>query len=133
MQDRPTVYELLKAVERFLDEEIVPNTDGARSFHARVAGNVLRIVARELEMEEEQLAAEWDGLDRLLGPAERPATRSELREVIQQRTEELCQRIRQGHADAGPYRRQVLEHVSRTVRHKLLVSDPRWLRSSQGH
>ncbi len=57
MQDRPTYDELLAAVERFLSQEIVPNTEGARRFHARVAANVLGIVRRELEREEEQLAA----------------------------------------------------------------------------
>src|SRR3990170_2556617 len=75
MQDRPSYDELLGAVERFLNEEIMPSAEGTRRFHARVATNVLRIVRRELEREEEQLAAEWAGLCELLGPAERPAGR----------------------------------------------------------
>ena len=41
MQDRPTYDELLAAVERFLSQEIVPNTEGARRFHARVAPNAV--------------------------------------------------------------------------------------------
>ncbi|KKK50539.1 hypothetical protein LCGC14_3124020, partial [marine sediment metagenome] len=53
MQDRPTYDELLAAVERFLSQEIVPNTEGARRFHARVAANVLGIVRRELALEAE--------------------------------------------------------------------------------
>lgn len=131
MQDRPTAIELLRAVEGFLDGEIVPNTEGTRRFHARVAANVLRIVARELQLEEEQLAAEWAGLDQLLGPQERPAARADLREALLRRTEELCQRIRRGDADAGPYRQRVLEHVRRTVADKLRVSDPDWLARSR--
>ena len=82
MQDRPSYDELLGAVERFLEQEIMPNVEGSRRFHARVAANVLRIVRRELEREEEQLAAEWAGLCELLGPAERPAGRPALREAI---------------------------------------------------
>ncbi|HEV8714673.1 MAG TPA: DUF6285 domain-containing protein [Candidatus Binatia bacterium] len=128
MQDRPTVPEFLKAVTQLLDEELVPNLSGSRQFYARVAANVLRMVRRELEHEEEDLAAEWQRLDALLPPVERPATRAELREAIRRRTEELCQRIRQGDADTGPYRDQVLAHVRETVREKLLVSNPGWLK-----
>ena len=133
MQDRPSAIELLKAVERFLDDQVVPNTEGTRRFHARVAANVLRIVGRELEQEEAHLSAEWAGLDELLGAADRPATLAELREGIRKRSEELCERIRAGDADSGPYRERVLAHVRRTVRDKLMVSDPQWvLRSEEG-
>jgi hypothetical protein len=128
MQDRPTVPEFLKAVTQLLDEELVPNLSGSRQFYARVAANVLRMAMRELEHEEEHLAAEWQRLDALLPPVERPATRAELREAIRRRTEELCQRIRQGDTDTGPYRDQVLAHVRETVREKLLVSNPGWLK-----
>jgi Domain of unknown function (DUF6285) len=128
MQDRPTVPEFLKAVTQLLDEELVPNLSGSRQFYARVAANVLRIVMRELEHEEEHLAAEWQRLNELLPAAERPATQAELREAIRRRTEELCQHIRQGDTDTGPYRDQVLAHVRETVREKLLVSNPGWLK-----
>jgi len=127
MQDRPTVSELLQAVAHLLDEELVPNLTGSRQFYGRVAANVLRIVIRELEHENEQLAAEWERLDALLPPTERPTTRAGLREAIRRRTAELCQRIRQGDADTAPYRDQVLAHVRETVREKLLVSNPGWL------
>jgi hypothetical protein len=127
MHDRPTVPELLQAVTLLLDNELVPHLTGSRQFYARVAANVLRIVMRELEQEEEQLSAEWNGLNELLGLAEQPATRPPLREAIGERTEELCRRIRQGDADTKPYREQVVAHVRRTVRDKLLVSNPAWL------
>ncbi len=127
MQDRPTYDELLAAVERFLSEEIVPNTEGARRFHARVAANVLGIVRRELEREEQQLAAEWSGLDGLLAPAKPPKSRAALREALGARTADLCQRIRAGEADAGPFREAVIRQVRRTIRDKLLVSNPGWL------
>ncbi len=127
MQDRPTVSELLQAVTHLLDEELVPNLTGSRQFYGRVAANVLRTVMRELEHEEEQLAAEWKRLDEILPPTECSPTRVGLREAIQRRTEEICKRIRQGEADAGPYRDQVLAHVRQSVREKLLVSNPNWL------
>ncbi len=127
MQDRPTSDELLAAVERFLDEEIVPNIEGSRRFHARVAANVMRIVRRELANEEEHLTREWAGLDALLGPAERPHARAACLEALAARCEELCERIRQGEADSGPFRDDVLAHVRQTVRDKLLVTNPAWL------
>jgi len=132
MQDRPTYEELLAAIERFLDEEIVPNTPGARAFHARVAANAIRTIRRELDSEERQLAAEWTGLDGLLGPAERPGSRAALRDLIVARNSELCERIRAGEADHGLFRERVLEQVRRTVSDKLLVSNPQLLQRSGG-
>lgn len=125
MQDRPTHDELLAAVERFLDEQIVPHVEGARGFHARVAANVIRTVRRELEREEEALDREWEGLDALLGVAPRPGTRPALREALAQRNEELCRRIREDAVD-----RNVVDHVRATVRDKLLVTNPSWLGDS---
>ena len=127
MQDRPTVHELLSAVIHFLDEEAVPHLTGARQFYGRVAANALRTAQRDLEYEEEQLTEEWERLNQLLAREDRPSTRAGLRQAIRRRTEELCQRIRQGKADVSPYRKQVLAHVRESVREKLLVSNPGWI------
>ena len=127
MQDRPTHDELLAAVERFLDDEIVAKSEGARRFHGRVAANVIRIVRRELEHEEEQLAREWAGLDDLLGASERPNSRDALRDALAARSDELCERIRRGDADSAPFRQAVLDHTRQTVRDKLRVTNPGWL------
>jgi hypothetical protein len=127
MQDRPTVHELLHAVIRFLDEEAVPHLTGSRQFYGRVAANALRTVQRELAHEEEHLTGEWERLNQLLVREDRPATRAGLQQAIQRRTEALCQGIRQGEADTGSYRKQVLAHVSESVREKLLVSNPGWI------
>ncbi len=127
MQDRPTYDELLAAVERFLDDEIVAKSEGARRFHGRVAANVVRIVRRELEHEEEQLAREWAGLDDLLATSEQPNSRDALRGALAARSDELCERIRRGDADSGPFRQAVLDHTRQTVRDKLLVTNPEWL------
>jgi len=47
---RPTASELLDAVRAFLTEQVMPATAGQIAFHARVAANVLGVVARELEL-----------------------------------------------------------------------------------
>lgn len=124
MQDRPTYDELLSAIETFLDKEIVPNTPGSRGFHARVAANAIRIIRRELELRESQLIGEWQGLDDLLGPAQRPATLEALAEALRTRNAELCERIRAGEADEGEFASGVRDHVTRTVAEKLRVTDP---------
>ena len=130
MQDRPTFDELLAAVERFLDDEVVARTEGALRYQGRVAANVIRIIRRELERQDEQLASEWAGLDALLGAAERPASRADLRQALAARNEALCARIRAGDADGGPLRDAVLAHVRRSVEDKLLVTNPAWLGAS---
>jgi len=127
MHDRPTVDELLRAVELLLDEQLVPALDGSRKYNARVAANVIRTVRRELRHEERQLDAEWRGLDIVLGPAERPATTTGLRQALAERNRELSERIRAGDADDGRFRELVLAHVRDTVHAKLEVSDPGWI------
>jgi hypothetical protein len=128
MQDRPTYAELLEAVQHFLETDAVPALEGPKKFHARVAANVLAIVRRELESEDAQLRAEWERLRELLGLAGGPPTdRAELRRQVRQQTAELCERIRSGDADAGPWRSAVMAHVRQTVLDKLRVANPKYL------
>ena len=127
MHDRPTVDELLRGVELLLDEQLVPTLDGARKYNARVAANVIRIVRRELQLAESQLAAEWRGLDLLLDPQPHPETTAATVQALRTRNEELSERIRAGDADEGRFRDLVFAHVRDTVHAKLEVSDPGWL------
>ena len=132
MQDRPTQDELLGALERFLDDQVVAKTEGALSFHGRVAANVVRMLRRELQHEDEQLAREWAGLDALLGASSRPASRAALGAALTVRNESLCARIRAGDADTPPFCVAVLSHVRQTVRDKLLVTNPGWVGEDVG-
>ncbi len=131
MQDRPTALELLDAVQRFLEEEIVPDTQGRRSFLARVAANAVRIVAREIRADEEQARREWEGLDSLLGPTAPPPSLADTKQAIRARTAALCEKIREGAADEGEWRSSVLAHVRGTVHDKLAVADPGLLERSE--
>ena len=125
MNDRPTGVELLRAVERFLEQEVVPRLDGPRRYHARVAANVVAIVAKEIETEEAQLQSEWERLGALLGLREQqPALRHALREAVRERTQALAARIRRGDADRGAWRDELIAHLRRTVADKLVVSKP---------
>ena len=125
MNDRPDAVELLRAVELFLERDAVPALDGVRQFHARVAANVVAMVAHEMETEEAHLAAEWTGLAELLGDATpAPAERAARREGILSRNRELVRRIRGGEADSGPWRERLLAHLERVTAAKLEVSRP---------
>ena len=126
MNDRPSATELLAAVERFLEEAAVPALEGPARYHARVAANVVRIIARELATEDEHLAREWDGLAALLGSQSepKPDERASLRGAIVARNEELVRRIRAGEADAGSWRGDVIAHLARVIADKLDVAQP---------
>jgi hypothetical protein len=129
MHDRPTAPELLEAVRHFLESDVVPALEGTKKFHARVAANVLAIVAREMESQERQLRQEWKSVKRLLEmtDAAEPRDLAELKQALRGATEQLCERIRSGAADHEPWRGEVLAHVRRTVADKLAVANPRFL------
>ncbi len=125
MNDRPDAVELLNAVRDFVEDELVPRLSGRERYHARVAANVVAIVAREIESEEDQLLSEWRRLGALLDdPAPAPARRRELRDGIRARSELLVERIRAGGADGGVFREAALSHLRHTVADKLVVASP---------
>jgi len=127
MQDRPSAVELLDAVRAFIEKDVITALDGTAKFHARVAANVLAIVAREIALAPAQLEAEWARLDALLGPAPRPADAAAWGAELRARSEALCARIRRGDADGGAFRAATLLHVRATVAEKLAVANPKLL------
>ena len=129
MQDRPTAIELLTSVRQFLEEDVLPGLEGRKRFHALVSANVLAIVARELAGEETQLVAEWRRLRDLLDVDETipPGRLDGLRSAIDALTRRLCERIRAGDADAGPFADAVRAHVRMTVVEKLRIANPKYL------
>lgn len=123
MNDRPDAPELLRAVERWLEQEVVPTLAGPARFHARVAANVVAVVAREIETQEDHLMAEWKRLGALLGDAAAPPERlTALQRGVWDRNAELVRRIRAGELDPGD--RTLLAHLRETVAAKLAVSRP---------
>jgi hypothetical protein len=125
VNDRPTAVELLRAVERFLEQDVVGRLGGPARYHARIAANVVAIVARELETEDAQLPAEWARLSELLGDeAPPPEGRDALREALVGRNRRLVERIGAGDADSGPFRAALLAHLRATVDAKMAVSRP---------
>jgi hypothetical protein len=128
MQDRPSAIELLEAAAQFVEREIVPATEGQRQFQSRVVANVMRIVAREIEMGESLMRAEVDALAALLGE-QKPHlhTTSDVRAAALKFNEALSERIRSGAADSGAFREQVLKATRQIVEDKLKIANPRYL------
>jgi hypothetical protein len=127
MQDRPSARELLEAVQQFLERDVVPALEGPKQFHARVAANVMRILAREIELGPGFARAEWKRLDGLIGAEPMPAEEAELERSLRRRAAELCDKIRGGEADEGPWRKLVLAHIRQTVEEKLRIAKPEML------
>jgi hypothetical protein len=130
MQDRPTSVELLEAAADFVDRELVPAIEGARQFHARVVANVMRIVAREIKLEDPLVRSEVKALARLLGhDAPHLHSLDDLRAAAAGMGEELTAKIRAGEADDGGWRGEVLAVVRQSVEDKLRIANPRYVES----
>ena len=130
MQDRPTSVELLEAAADFVESELVPAVQGARQFQARVVANVMRIVAREIKMEDSLVRNEVKALALLLG-RDKPHLHSldDLHKAAASMGEDLTAKIRAGEADDGDWRREVLAVVRQSVEDKLRIANPRYLDS----
>lgn len=122
-QDRPTVEELLEAVEEFLRDEAMPRLEGRASFHARVAANVVAIVRRELATGTELDGAERRGLLELLAGDENGSDSLGERST-KELARELCRRIRSG--AMAPDEPRLREHLWETALGKLSIDNPRY-------
>lgn len=67
MHQPPTAVELLRTVSSTLNDEIVPALDGPAQHRARVAANIVEIVAREIELGPAVRAGEAAALAAILG------------------------------------------------------------------
>jgi hypothetical protein len=114
MQDRPHPELLIAATADFLRREILPRTQGARSFHLRVALNALDLVTRQLKLANISEIAELRRLEILLG---RQGSLECLNGV-------LCDRIARG--DFTLATPGLKEHLWATTLAKLAVDQPNY-------
>jgi len=128
MQERATSGGLLDAAADFVDRELAPTIEGARQFQARVVANVMRIVAREIQMEDPAVRSEVKALARLLGrDAPHLHSLDDLRNASRALGEELSARIRAGEDDNPVRRAEMLAVVRQSVEDKLAIANPRYL------
>jgi hypothetical protein len=124
MQDRPTAIELLRAAQEFCERDLLPNLEGRVRFHARVLQNVLGILEREWEHEEDAVRAEWARLRTLLGESsDPPETFGRLREEVAEWNGRVSAQIRAG--DLDDRWDEVLDVIYETVEAKLNIANPR--------
>ena len=114
MQDRPSAEKLLAAARAFLNETAMPQLSGQAAFHARVAGNVLDILARELALAPGFNKAEQARLESLLGEDGDLATLNR----------ELCEKIATGEMDLS--NDALKNHLIRVTMGKLAIDQPRY-------
>ncbi|MGI9439198.1 MAG: DUF6285 domain-containing protein [Parvibaculales bacterium] len=114
MQDRPSAEKLLAAARNFLNETAMPQLSGHAAFHARVAGNVLDILVRELALAPGFNAAEQARLENLLGES---GSLSAL-------NRRLCDKIAAGELDLSDD--AVKTHLIKTTMGKLAIDQPRY-------
>jgi hypothetical protein len=125
MQDRPSLHELTLAVREFLETEIAPTLSDPRlKFRTLVAMNALGMIARESELEEAQVCQECSSLLDLLGIKTGVTTAfSSVKTQVLEANTALAQRIRSGNIPEG-----IVDHLERTTRAKLEVSNPAYLK-----
>ena len=118
---------LLEAARALLRDELLPVLPEGQRHAALMIANALAIATRALLHGDSAGREELESLAVLLGlPAEegpRSATAENRR---------LCERIRAGHADEGPWRAKVLAHLQTTCRRQLELSNPKALAVDAG-
>jgi aminoglycoside phosphotransferase (APT) family kinase protein len=106
---RPTAAELVEAVQEYLDREVMDRSAGRAGYQARIARNVLALVARELR----------------LGPALAPAHRDRLEALGFDNDRNLAAAIRSGGCDDDWS--AVGAALAASARAQLLVANPSYL------
>lgn len=112
--DMPRADELLISVRDFLRDDVMQATTGRTQFLARVAGNSLDIVDRELSLGAGARARELDRLEMLLG---REGSLGELRWALVSALRDGSQAL----DDEG-----LIEHLRNTVVNQIAIDQPRY-------
>ena len=104
--------DLMQAVQDFVGEEIAPRLAGHAAFSARVAGNVLALIQRELDLGPRFRAAEQARLEALLNET---GTLEALNRI-------LCDKIAKG--ALGTEDEALMDHLKRATMGKLAIDQP---------
>ncbi|NCF76917.1 MAG: phosphotransferase, partial [Proteobacteria bacterium] len=113
--DMPRADELLKSVTDFLREQVMSETTGRTQFLARVAGNSLDIVQREMALGETAAGQERERLRTLLASPETD---------LMQLREQLVQGLREGQIDLNAP--GLAEHLRASIVNQINIDQPRY-------
>jgi aminoglycoside phosphotransferase (APT) family kinase protein len=113
--DMPRADELLKSVTDFLRERVMSETTGRTQFLARVAGNSLDIVQREMALGETAAGQERERLRTLLASPETD---------LMQLREQLVQGLREGQIDLNAP--GLAEHLRASIVNQINIDQPRY-------
>lgn len=127
MTDRPTLDQLLEAVQMHLETQIIPAVRAEQRlyFQTLVAANVLKIARREGAQGQALLTHEWASLGVLIG--DNPPIPTDLREAANQlrdRNRALCADIRAGKYATPTDSEHLAAHVNGVVNGQLQVNNP---------
>ena len=123
MKVEPSAAALLEIARTTILADIAPALSEAQRYAALMAANALAIAGRDLAAEDAG-ATELAGIAALL-PDWNPESGGP--DALREGTARLAARIREGRFDEGTARTRLLEHLRRTVRARLAVSNPRAL------
>jgi len=115
MQDRPTATELLATIAELLEGDLLAATSGPLKHQVRVAGNLCRILERELS---QQSDADERARERLALALGRPLDDTPLEAL----NAELAERLHRG--DDSGLERRAWSALIEIVRDKLAVNKP---------
>ena len=114
MQDKPDIADLMQAVHDFITLEVSPALTGHAAFSARVAGNVLALMQREIDLGPRHRLASIARLEILLGTS---GTLEELNHA-------LCEKIADG--TLGLDNDNLMAHLKRATMGKLAIDQPNY-------
>lgn len=120
-QDPPSWQQLLAAVSRHLQDELIPALDDpGRRYRSLIAANLLEIVQREHRLGPQQAQQEHRRLEALLG-LERSS------DSLEQLTQRLHQQVSVGEFDQPPQWTQLMAHLKASAVERLRIANPRFL------
>jgi len=126
---------LLEAARSLLRDELLPALPEGQRHAALMIANALAIATRALHQGESAEREELERLAALLGlpPGEERSGGATVHDRLGGDNRLLCERIRAGHADEGPWHAEVLAHLQACCRRQLVVSNPKALADDAGH
>lgn len=129
MRYQPTGDQLLDTARTLLRDELIPALPPEKRHVALMIANAMAIATRQLQAGEAPQQREVAELRRMLSAeagddtAEGVSARTQLAPLNRR----LCERIRVGHADSGPFHDAVWQHLRAVVRQEVAESNPKYL------